>query len=102
MKCLLQKKDNKDKRLAALIDGEHYPEVSRDAINLLKTYFPGSFSGIIFLNTTWIIPGNFARIPSLIILRLIKLKLTFSATPPIASMQHQKSCDGGCETAFSS
>ena len=52
MKSLLQKKDNKDKRLAALIDGEHYPEVSRDAINLLKTYFPGSFSGIIFLGGT--------------------------------------------------
>ena len=52
MKSLLQKKDNRDKRLAALIDGEHYPEVSRDAINLLKTYFPGSFSGIIFLGGT--------------------------------------------------
>ena len=52
MKSLLQKKDNRDKRLAALIDGEHYPEVSRDAIHLLKTYFPGSFSGIIFLGGT--------------------------------------------------
>ena len=52
VKSLLQKKDNKDKKLAALIDGEHYPEVSRDAIDLLKAYFPGSFSGIIFLGGT--------------------------------------------------
>ena len=52
MKSLLQKKDNRDKKIVALIDGEHYPEVSRDAINLLKDYFPGSFSGIIFLGGT--------------------------------------------------
>ena len=52
MKSLLQKKDNRDKKLIALIDGEHYPEVSRDAIDLLKSYFPGSFSGIIFLGGT--------------------------------------------------
>jgi cyclic 2,3-diphosphoglycerate synthetase len=52
VKSLLQKKDNKDKKITALIDGEHYPEVSRDAINLLKSYFPGSFSGIIFLGGT--------------------------------------------------
>ncbi|MES0341351.1 MAG: 2,3-diphosphoglycerate synthetase [Candidatus Humimicrobiaceae bacterium] len=52
MKSLLQKKDNRDKKLTALIDGEHYPEVSRDAIDLLKSYFPGSFSGIIFLGGT--------------------------------------------------
>ncbi|MFC2145089.1 2,3-diphosphoglycerate synthetase [Actinomycetota bacterium] len=52
MKSLLQKKDNKDKKLIALIDGEHYPEVSRDAVNLLKKYFPGSFLGIIFLGGT--------------------------------------------------
>lgn len=49
MKSLLQKKDNKNKKIIALIDGEHYPEVTRDAISLLKNYFSGTFSGIVFL-----------------------------------------------------
>ncbi len=52
MKSLLQKKDNRDKKIVALIDGEHYPDVSRDAISLLKDYFPGTFLGIIFLGGT--------------------------------------------------
>lgn len=52
MKNLLQKKDNKDKKLVALIDGEHYPEVTGDAVKLLKSYFCGTFSGIIFLGGT--------------------------------------------------
>ena len=52
MKNLLQKKGNKNKKLVALIDGEHYPEVNRDAIKILKKYFSGIFSGIIFLGGT--------------------------------------------------
>ena len=52
MKSLLQKRDNKDKKLVALIDGEHYPDVIRDAISFLKKYFSGSFSGIIHLGGT--------------------------------------------------
>ena len=52
MISLLQKKDNKDKKLVALIDGEHYPDVTRDAVNMLKSCFSGSFAGIIFLGGT--------------------------------------------------
>ncbi|MCJ7666372.1 MAG: 2,3-diphosphoglycerate synthetase, partial [Actinobacteria bacterium] len=52
MKNLLQKKDNRDKKIVVLIDGEHYPDVNRDAINLLKEYFSGKFVGIIFLGGT--------------------------------------------------
>lgn len=52
MKSLLQKKDNRNKKIIALIDGEHYPEVTRDAVRLLKDYFSGTFSGIIFLGGT--------------------------------------------------
>jgi len=59
---LLQKKDNKDKRLVALIDGEHYPDVTKDAIKLLKKYFPGKFAGIIFLGgTEKIVSGNLEK-----------------------------------------
>ena len=38
--------------MIALIDGEHYPEVTRDAVTLLKNYFSGTFLGIIFLGGT--------------------------------------------------
>jgi cyclic 2,3-diphosphoglycerate synthase len=49
---LLQKKDNKNKKIIALIDGEHYPDVNRDALKLLKSIFPGIFAGIVFLGGT--------------------------------------------------
>ncbi len=52
MISLLQKKDNKNKKLIALIDGEHYPEVNRDALEFLKNSFTGTFEGIIFLGGT--------------------------------------------------
>jgi len=52
VKSLLQKKDNRSKKIIALIDGEHYPEVTRDAVRLLKKYFSGTFLGIIFLGGT--------------------------------------------------
>jgi len=52
VKSLLKKKDNKWKKMVALIDGEHYPEVTRDAVRLLKSYFYGDFLGIIFLGGT--------------------------------------------------
>jgi len=38
--------------MIALIDGEHYPEVTRDAVRLLKNYFSGTFLGIVFLGGT--------------------------------------------------
>src|SRR5665647_2695206 len=49
---LLKKRSNSDKKLAALIDGEHYPQINLDAIKLLKKNFKGSFCGIIFLGGT--------------------------------------------------
>lgn len=52
MKNLLRKKNNKSKSIVALIDGEHYPEVTLDAVNILKKIFPGTFKGIVFLGGT--------------------------------------------------
>ncbi len=49
---LLKKKENISKRLIALIDGEHYPNVTLDAIELMKKEFPGEFIGIVFLGGT--------------------------------------------------
>jgi len=46
---LLKKKNNKGKNLVALIDGEHYPQVTLDAIYMLKKIYTGDFKGIIFL-----------------------------------------------------
>lgn len=52
MKNLLSKKNNKNKSIIALIDGEHYPQVTYDAVNILKKNFPGIFKGIVFLGGT--------------------------------------------------
>ncbi len=49
---LLKKKENINKRLIVLIDGEHYPDVTLDAIKLIKKKFPGKFAGIVFLGGT--------------------------------------------------
>ena len=49
---LLSKKNNKNKSIIALIDGEHYPQVTYDAVGILKKIFPGTFKGIIFLGGT--------------------------------------------------
>ena len=49
---LLKSTQNRDKKLAVLIDGEHYPDINLDAIRLLKKYFKGSVVGIIFLGGT--------------------------------------------------
>jgi len=49
---LLKRKKNLNKRLVALIDGEHYPDVTHDAIQKLKNIFPGEVVGIIFLGGT--------------------------------------------------
>jgi len=52
MTGLLKSTQNKNKKLAVLIDGEHYPDINLDAIKLLKKYFSGSICGIIFLGGT--------------------------------------------------
>jgi len=52
MISLLKKKENKVKNLIALIDGEHYPQVTRDAIEMLKNTFTGRVKGIILLGGT--------------------------------------------------
>jgi cyclic 2,3-diphosphoglycerate synthetase len=49
---LLKRESNKDKDLIVLIDGEHYPQVTYDAIAMLKRIYPGNFKGIIFLGGT--------------------------------------------------
>ncbi|MCE5329117.1 2,3-diphosphoglycerate synthetase [bacterium] len=49
---LLKNQGNGFKRLAAVIDGEHYPQITSDAINILKNNFKGKFCGIIFLGGT--------------------------------------------------
>jgi len=50
------------KRLIAIIDGEHYPQITLDAIQVLKKEFKGEFCGIIFLGgTEKITTGNFAE-----------------------------------------
>ena len=40
------------KDLIALIDGEHYPQVTYDAVEMLKKTYSGSFKGIVFLGGT--------------------------------------------------
>jgi len=49
---LLKKQNKKYKRMVALIDGEHYPQVTKDAIKKLKKEFKGLLTGIIFLGGT--------------------------------------------------
>ena len=49
---LLKEKKNKSKKLVALIDGEHYPQVTYDAVKELKRYYTGKFIGIIFMGGT--------------------------------------------------
>jgi cyclic 2,3-diphosphoglycerate synthetase len=49
---LLKRKNNKGKNLIALVDGEHYPQVTYDAVAMLKKIYPGNFKGIIFLGGT--------------------------------------------------
>ncbi len=49
---LLKKKNNKNKNLVVLIDGEHYPQVTYDAISELKRIYKGHFKGIVFLGGT--------------------------------------------------
>jgi hypothetical protein len=44
---LLKEKKNKNKRLVALIDGEHHPQVTYAAVKKLKSYYAGKFVGII-------------------------------------------------------
>src|SRR5450830_254180 len=58
---LLNDQSSSFKRLIAIIDGEHYPQITFDAIEVLKKEFPGEFCGIIFLGgTEKISTGNFA------------------------------------------
>lgn len=49
---LLKNKQNRGKKLVALIDGEHYPDVTYDALKILRESFSGNFVGIIFLGGT--------------------------------------------------
>jgi len=49
---LLKRKNNKNKNLVVLIDGEHYPQVTYDAVAMLKKIYEGNFIGIIFLGGT--------------------------------------------------
>lgn len=49
---LLKKKNNKNTNLIALIDGEHYPQVTRDAVCMIKGIYKGNFKGIVFLGGT--------------------------------------------------
>ncbi|MGM0365780.1 MAG: 2,3-diphosphoglycerate synthetase [Actinomycetota bacterium] len=49
---LLKRKKNTGKRLVALIDGEHYPDVTHDAIKKLRHVYRGEVVGIIFLGGT--------------------------------------------------
>ena len=57
---LLNDQSSSFKRLIAIIDGEHYPQITFDAIEVLKKEFPGEFCGIIFLGgTEKITTGNF-------------------------------------------
>lgn len=52
MISLLKRKNNKGKNLTVLVDGEHYPQVTYDAVAMLKKIYPGNFKGIIFLGGT--------------------------------------------------
>ena len=57
---LLNDQNSIFKRLIAIIDGEHYPQITFDAIEVLKKEFKGEFCGIIFLGgTEKITTGNF-------------------------------------------
>lgn len=58
MISLLKKKSNKNKSLVALVDGEHYPQVTHDAISELKKIYTGNFKGIIFLGGTEKLPAG--------------------------------------------
>jgi len=58
MLSLLKNQNNNFKRLVAIIDGEHYPQVTLDAINILEKEFTGKFCGIIFLGGTEKISSN--------------------------------------------
>ncbi len=49
---LLKRKKNKNKRLVALIDGEHHPQVTYDSLEKLKKYYAGKFAGLIFMGGT--------------------------------------------------
>src|SRR5690554_1254240 len=50
---LLKKQNyNRYKRMVALVDGEHYPQVTNDALKKLKKEFNGELAGIIFLGGT--------------------------------------------------
>jgi cyclic 2,3-diphosphoglycerate synthetase len=49
---LLKRKNNKGKDIIALVDGEHYPQVTYDAVAMLKKIYKGSFKGIVFLGGT--------------------------------------------------
>jgi cyclic 2,3-diphosphoglycerate synthase len=60
MLSLLNDQNSSFKRLVAIIDGEHYPQITFDAIEVLKKEFQGEFCGIIFLGgTEKITSGNF-------------------------------------------
>src|SRR5680860_1431110 len=57
---LLNDQSSRFKRLIAVIDGEHYPQITLDAIGVLKKEFKSKFCGIIFLGgTEKITTGNF-------------------------------------------
>jgi cyclic 2,3-diphosphoglycerate synthase len=49
---LLNDNSSSFKRIVAIIDGEHYPQITFDAVELLKKKFQGKFCGIIFLGGT--------------------------------------------------
>lgn len=42
----------KIEKVVALVDGEHYPQVTLDALNILKGLYPGKLKGIIFMGGT--------------------------------------------------
>ncbi len=49
---LLKRRRNIGKKLVALIDGEHYPDVTHDAIQKLRQVYKGDIVGVIFLGGT--------------------------------------------------
>jgi predicted GTPase len=49
---LIRSQNNRYHRVIALIDGEHYPQVTSDAISVLKENFGKRFAGIIFMGGT--------------------------------------------------
>jgi len=58
MQNLLRNQKSRFKRLAAIIDGEHYPQVTNDALKILKNLFKGTLCGIIFIGGTEKITGS--------------------------------------------